>query len=359
MKNKILSLLGALALALPVPGRADERQILVCTSAQASPAIRQAVADFLPRAANAPLIKALRSAQDAGEVVAKTGDDLLAPQAYDAAAHNHLIVVGLRSHDPLLDKIGGFVFSIDEAKRQAYSTGWGCLQGDVGWIESDRNPFLHSRKIRTAPEDTVLVKITGTSDAGVLAALRAFEAGMLNGPVPAGAVSRPRTTLLDQEPTVAPAPFALPQSLKSTPAFLAGWTAVPGNEYRAILEAGGIEPEKMWRYKYLPPRLMEEAPIVRWFGGINARAMGNAVDVVLFKSHDDALAVARGVTKGGKFESLSVPGLEEPKRIAWPNENSESIQKSYGNTLVAVSGPYLLVSSLSGEATAEVAAAIR
>jgi hypothetical protein len=114
----------------------------------------------------------------------------------------------------------------------------------------------------------------------------------------------------------------------------------------------------MWRYKYLTPGILEEKPIVRWFGGVDARAIGNAVDVVQFKSHDDAIAVARQMAKA-KFSAKPIPGLPETWEAPWPMDNSESIQESYGNVLVTAVGPYLLLSSLSGDATAQVAAAIR
>lgn len=339
MKNKRLAFLPFWLLAaawLTAGGwAATPRPILVCTAAGATPALQRATADFIPRAGKAPLLQALKLAGEAGEISAKGSEELLVPKAYDTAAHSHLVVIGLRSQDPLLEKTAGFTASLDEGKREFTSLGIGTLNGDVGWVESDRNPFLHSHRIRSAPEDTVLVKITGTSEAGVLAALAAFEQGMINGVVAAGSFTRPETTLIDRDPSVEPAPFALPQTLEagSAAAFLAGWNQIPENEYRAVLAVGGAAPSRMWRYKYLAAGILEEKPIIRWFGGVQRKAYGNAVQILEFGSAEEASAAAKRMAeteKAARLPSADGEGWEVP----WPVDRSETVDRSYGKTLL-------------------------
>jgi hypothetical protein len=261
----------------------------------------------------------------------------------------------------LLTKTWGYEATIDESKQTAYSLGCGYLKGDVGWVESTWNPFLHSLRIASAPEDTVLVKITGTSEAGVEAALQAFQGGLLNGFVVAGSFTRPQTTLLDLDPLSDPAPGPLPAQLTigSADAYLAGWTQPPGQDYRAVLESGGIEPVKMWRYKYLATGMLEEKPIVRWLGGVNARAFGNAIDIIQCHSPDEAAVAAQQLSqmrcKDLAFQPVSVSGTDK----AWscPQAPDESMESTW-NVLVTSSGPYLFLSTLPPEATSTVIAAV-
>ena len=363
-----LGLIGlVLTLGMTNPCRAAEnaappREIFICTSSQVSPDLRKAITDFTAHASEAPLLKALIDGKEATDIVEQTSESLLLPRAYDMAAHNHLVVIGLRSQDPLLVKVWGFDATIDETQKSVYSEGWGYLNGDIGWVESDRNPFLHSRRIKSAPEDTVLVKITGTSEAGVIAALRAFQGGMLNGFVMAGPLSRPKTTLLDLDPLAEAAPGAIPMQVKigDGMANLAGWNQLPEQEYRAVLESGGTEPKKMWRYKYLPAGMLEQKPIVRWLGGVNRMAFGNAIDIIECSSPEEATAAAQKLSgikyKDLAFTSISLPGGAQP---AWQCPQApDEVMDSTWNIIVTASGPYLFLSSLPPEATSAVMAAV-
>ncbi len=332
------------------------RQLYICTDPGQSEEIGQAVRDFTARAEWVPLFKAMHLAGDLDGVVAKTSSSLLAATAYNDAAHNHLMVIGLRSKDPLLDKIWGFTASITENSKDVYSLGWGAMRGDIGWIECDRNPFLHSRKIKSAPEDTILVKISGTSDAGVLAALKAFEQGMLNGWVPASPFTRTKITLLDLDPVVEAPPFPLPPEIKmdGKPAWFAGWTQIPANEYRAIMEVGGVEPKRVWRIKYWTPQLLEQAPIVRWIGGPHARGFGNAMTIAEFDTEKVAVQT-EGKSAREKFKKITVEGLTQ----AWEGPmatDEELMDHSVWQVIITSAGRFLLVSTLSRESTAQIVA---
>jgi hypothetical protein len=337
------------------------RAILICTSSQLSPELRKAVDDFTSHGSDVPLFKALISGNEATGVEVQASLDLMDPKAYNTAAHNHLVVIGLQSQDTLLAKVWGYNASIDESKQTAYSLGWGYMKGDIGWVESDWNPFLHSQRIKTAPEDTVTVKITGTTEAGVAAALKAFHGGMLNGFVVAGTLTRPQTTLLDMDPSTDPAPGTLPAQITigTATATLAGWTQVPQQEYRAVLESGGVEPEKMWRYKYLATGILEEKPIVRYLGGVSHMAFGNAIDIIKCHSAEDASSAAQHLSqisyKGSAFTSTSLSGGQP----AWqcPQATDESMEATW-NVIVTSSGPYLFLSTLPSEGTSAVIAAV-
>lgn len=334
------------------------RQLYICTEPGQSEVIQNAVRDFTARAESVPLFKAMRRGGDLDGVAAKTSSSLLATAAYNDAAHNHLMVVGLRSKDPLLDKIWGFTATITEKSQDVYSLGWGAMHGDIGWIECDRNPFLHSRKIKNAPEDTIIVKISGTTDAGVLAALKAFEKGMLNGWVPAGPITRPKTTLLDLDPVVEPPPFPLPSEIKmdGKPVWFAGWTQIPANEYRAILEVGGVEPKRVWRVKYWTPQLLEQAPIVRWVGGPHSRGFGSAMTIAEFETERAASQTAVRSARE-KFKKITVEGLVQ----AWEGPmatDEELMNHPVWQVVVTRAGRFLFVSTLSREGTAQIAAGV-
>ncbi len=349
--------------AAPAPAAA-QRQILVCVSAQASPVVAAAAADLVAQADSVPLLSALVRTQGAGPVVHETSQALLAAKAYDRAAFNHLIVIGLRSSDPLLVKVWEHYAAVDETAKSIYAQGWGALAGDLGYIESDRNPFLHSRKIKEAPFETILVKISGTSEAGVLAAVKAFrEQGLINGIVPAGVLTRQRQTLLDLDPLVTPCPLPLPtrvavQDAKGVAgeALLGGWTQVPANEYRAAIDAGGAEPAHVWRAKYLVPGALAQAKTPGWMAGPHRMAYGNTVNVSEFADAVTAGRVAAAIGAGAGWRKVAdIAGLK-----AWEADQptDENMAASLGKVSVVAKAQYVIMSSLAPGATATVLEAL-
>jgi len=342
-----------LILSLLVCRAAQAQDVYVCMGAQASPDLQQTVTEFIARAPEAPLFKALHSAGGSSVITAQSGEELLDPKALDRAAHNHLMVIGLPS-DPLMKKVLGYTVGIDESKKQLQSLGWGRLEGDIGWIESDRNPFLHSRKFKSAPEGTLLVKISGTSEAGIKAALQAFEKGMLNGIVPAGSFSRPSTTLLDLDPLVEPVPVNLPREidLKGQTGYLAGWSQIPANEYRAVLEATGREPLHIWRYKYLAPGFLKEKSIERWLAGPHRQAFGNAFEIMEFRDETEASQAMLKMAREN-FKPITLEGISKAKE--GPQATDEIVEKPIWNVIVAATGRYVVLSTLPPEATSKLA----
>ncbi len=316
--------------------------------------LQKSVGDFVTHANNAPLLKALRAAGEYESVELQDSEQLLAPKSYDRAAHNHLIVIGVADADPLLQKVRGFDVSLNPADQSAYAQGWGYLHGDLGWIECDRNPFLHSSKIKSAPEGTILVKITGTSVAGVAAALRAFQGGQLGGFVPAGKVTRPRETLLDRDPDPTPPPGTMQATVESSPgkfASLAGWYDLPENEYRAVEEAAGAAPARMWRCKYLAPGFLEEKSIVRWLGGVHRMAFGNAADIIQFASPEAAGRAVENMAQHDGFKKSP----ERPDVWVEPQATDEVIDQPYWKVYLTSRGRYAILSTLPVPATVALA----
>jgi hypothetical protein len=364
MLRSVLCLSLLLSMGRSEECRADDsapRQIFICTSPNLPPTLRKSVDAFMSQADQVPLLKALIDGKEASGIVAQTSEDLMVDKAYNTAAHNHLVVIGLRTLDPLLDKVWGYDATITEKGKSVYSQGYGYMQGDIGWVESDRNPFLHSRRIKSAPEDTIVVKITGTSEAGVLAALHAFQGGMLNGFVPAGPLSRPKTTLLDLDPSPDPAPKTLPAQIQigSDTAALVGWNQIPEDEYRAVLEAGGVEPKKMWRYKYLVPGMLEKPAIIRWLGGVNRMGFGNAIDVIECGSAAEASTAAEKMSES-RYKGLSfTPITLSTPQPAWECPQApDEVMDSTWKIIVTSSGNYLFLSSLPHDGTSAVIQAV-
>jgi hypothetical protein len=343
------------ALLLTVSALAAPRDVLVCTGSGLSPELKKAAAEFTAGAAQVPLFRALKAAGEYNTVRAQDSDELLDPKKYDLAAHNHLVVIGLPSKDALLKKVWGHTVSVDEAKQSLYSQGWGYLQGDIGWIECDRNPFLHSPKIRTAPEGTILVKISGTSEAGILAALAAFKEGLLGGFVPVGKISRPQTTILDRDPDPTPSPAKLPETVTigGKTATLAGWYDVPENEYRAIEEAaGGLVPQSIRRFKYLAPGILEEKSIVRWLGSVHRMAFGNAVNLVRFASAKEAQQAAEKMAERDKYKPLAGKTAAWTLPIGnWKDNRDEVIEEPYWDVILTAKGPWVILSTLPADQT--------
>ncbi|MDR1190750.1 MAG: hypothetical protein LBK60_03675 [Verrucomicrobiales bacterium] len=344
------------ALLLTVSAVAAPRDVLICTGSGLSPELKKAAAEFTASVAQAPLFKALKAAGEYNTVRAQDSDELLDPKKYDLAAHNHLVVIGLPSKDALLKKVWGYTVSVDEAKQSLYSQGWGYLQGDIGWIECDRNPFLHSQRIKSAPEGTILVKISGTSEAGILAALAAFKEGLLGGFVPAGKISRPQTTIFDRDPDPAPLPVKMPETVTlggGKVATLAGWYDVPEEEYRSIEEAAGdLVPQSIRRFKYLAPGIMEEKSIVRWLGGVHRMAFGNAVNLIRFASAKDARRAAENMAERDKFQPAAGKAAAWTLPIGnWKDTRDSLIAEPYWEVTLTVKGPWVILSTLPADQT--------
>ncbi len=335
-----LALLSSGAMAAEPEGR----RILVCVAADAAPALRDAARALVRDAAQVPALSALVAIHGAGAAELQDSAALLDDKAWRHAAFDHLVVIGLPGRDALLDKVWGYATRLDAVAHSAYAEGYGHLQGDLGLVESGRNPFLHSQRIDSNPFDTCVVKLSGTSEAGVLTAVQAFRSGLLNGLVPAGAVTRAMPSLLDLDPLPAPPPSS-PSTLG--PLHYAGWTQCAGDEYRAFIDVGGAEPRRLWRMKYLAPGSWNAIGAKGWLAGFERRSFGSAVDVAEFADAATAARVAASLAKNGK--PIVVAG--HPASELAPAKDEAIDPGDAAPVLVCAQGALVIMSTLDASQT--------
>ncbi len=279
------------------------RGLKICVAADAPAEIRRAAESVLAAVKTQPLL-AVFSGDHPPTALADSAA-LLAGKP-EARAFDHLVLVGLPT-DPLIAAAwqrearvrpdGGF-----------YIGGFGHLRGDIGYLESDRNPLLHSRFIPRAPYETECVTLTGTTPAGVALAVDAFlKQGLVNGVVARPGWAHPEPNLLQRDP-LAPG-FAVPEAC---PARAGEWTRIgftqaSEDEYRGVLEDTGLAPLEIWRAKYYRSGVWDRAGAAAAFGnysaGLHRRATGNTVWTARFTSAADAKTAAPKIAEAAKLKA--------------------------------------------------------
>lgn len=220
-------------------------------------------------------------------------------------ALNHLVLVGLPS-DPLIQTAWQ-----REARGKPegfYIFGFGTFNGDMGYIESDRNLFLHSTGIDVAPFETEVVTITGTTPAGVKLACEAFlSRQLINGVVGAAGWSRPVQGLLDRD--ALPPGFALPGEApeKIGEYTRIGYTQASEDEYRGVLADTGVTPQSIWRAKYYTAGVWDHSGAVAaldaYSYGLHRRAYGNTRWVAEFGSAAEAASAVPKIAAAAHLNS--------------------------------------------------------
>jgi hypothetical protein len=273
-------LLAADAVAAESP--APQRTLKVCVAPDAPPPVRQAAGATL-KATDHPLLRVLAEGRPP---TALTDSRALAAVRPQERAFSHLILVGLPG-DPLITAAWQ-----REARTEdggLYVFGFGHLRGTLGYVESDRNPFLHGAAIKAAPFETQVITLTGSTPEGVALAVDAFlRQGLVNGVVAGTGWTRPHTTLLDHDPLPAgfTAPAWLPRRAGTSPRL--GVTQAGEDEYRGVLEDAGVAPAEIWRVKYYLPGCWDGGGAARAFdhymAGLHRRAYGNTLWAARFAS---------------------------------------------------------------------------
>jgi len=276
---------------------APVRSLKICAAADADPRIRgaaQAVLDSLPKHA---LLSAM--AADAPAPTELTDTAALAAAKPEDRAFSHLVLVGLPD-DPMIQ--AAWQREARQTDAGLYVFGFGHFSGDVGYVESDRNPFLHGQAIKSAPFETQVVAITGSTPAGVALAADAFiRAGLINGIVATGAVAangwtRARGNLLQRDPL--PPDFRLPDCLPAKAGGLAriAVSQAAEDEYRGVLANTGTEPKEIWRAKYHKPGLWDGAGAgaaqANYHAGLHRRSYGYTLWAARFATPGEAAAAA-------------------------------------------------------------------
>ena len=338
LKNRVCSVLILLAVCCVAAGEQKNVLVVCCPeTAEFSGMLMKPDAGMLFTALE-------KSGAASGKREMVSSAELLKKEAFDKAAYNHLVVIGRKGGDPLLEKCWGHQAAIDPETKTFYRLGYGTLRGDIGYVECDWNPFLYSSKVRTNTFTTVIVKISGTSVAGVRAALEAFRKGLLNGVVPAGKMERVKKSILDRDPDSTPPP-RLPREVRvgDRNAYLCGWTQPSEEEYRAFLDIAGVIPRRIWRVKYLVDGALEDVSARAWVNGLHRLAYGNSVMIAEFGNVSDAektfqaLARIRGA-KLGKREGFDSVTFDQPR--------DEAFDKSYGKICYLRKGAFLYAVSL-------------
>jgi hypothetical protein len=262
----------------------------------------------------------------------------------EALAYHHLVLIGM-PNDPLIQSVWQHEATVE--KGGFYIFGFGHLRGDIGYIESDRNPFLHSSAIAAAPYETEIITVTGSTPAGVQLAADAFlKIGLINGVVAAPGWSRPQTTILDHDPLTIPLePVAVAPAIAGN-AHRIGVTQAGESEYRDVLQDTGIKPQSIWRVKYYLPGVWDQsapaeaASPAEFLNGLHRRATGNTLWIARFASEDDAAASAQKIAETARLsrhgagwsgpgpsgnliaEPHAIPGEPAPSLTLWTSDDT-------------------------------------
>jgi hypothetical protein len=277
------------------------RAIKICVADNASPEVKKCANDILAAVSTSPLLVAMGGSAE----IVKSGD--LLTEDISVRAYNHLILVGL-ADDPVIQLVWQ-----REAKAEEggfYIFDFGHLRGDIGYIESNRNPFLHSQAVAAAPFETEIVTITGSTNAAVVLATDAFlKAGLVNGVVGGPGWQRPRPTILDHDP-LAPG-FEVPSfaPAKLGDAVRIGVTQAGESEYRGVLQDTGVKPKEMWRFKYFVPGGWDGAGYAYaradYLAGLHRRAFGNTLWLARFANATEAQAAISKIAEAAKLKPVA------------------------------------------------------
>jgi hypothetical protein len=296
----------------------SSRSLVIAVSKDAPAEIQAAAKAIASAVKDQPLLKVM--AGDHEPRIVDTATLLSGP--IEDRAFNHVVVVGLPD-DSLVAAVWQREAKIEPGGMFIF--GFGHLKGDIGYIESDRNPFMHSEKIARAPYETEMVTITGTTPAAVAVAANAFlQRDVVNGVIAGmGVWSRPVTSLLDRDPMPPGVALpAIPPQLGGGP-FVAV-TQAGGDEYGNVLAEAGTEPSAIWRFKYAVKGAWDtpgsDAAIADYLAGLHRRAYADMLWVGTFASPEQAaaaaakIAVATGLARdsNGKWKGNAAAGTGEP-----------------------------------------------
>ncbi len=338
----VCGLAGLAPLALASPDK-PVRGVSVVVDEAADSRIRKAARSIVEAAGSHPLLAAMQSSP----VLTSSAKLAAGPPA--GRAYNYLILVGL-PEDPMIKAAWQREAKVEPGGLFIF--GYGHLRGDLGYIESDRNPFLHGSAIASAPFETETVTITGSAVAGVELAARAFlDRGLINGVVAADGWSRGNRTLLDRDPL--PSDFHPPAWL---PAATGGFTRIgltwaTEDEYRGVLADTGTEPLEIWRAKYFRPGVWDGAGAIKamdnYAAGLHRRAYGNTIWLARFSTLAEAQAAAPKIATAAKLTAQDNQwiGVQPP----YANGTVPGEQPSSGSLKLAQRAEWLIMSTLPAD----------
>ena len=280
---------------------AADPALKIAVSATAPPIVQAAAARVLQATPQHPLLSILASGGKPA-LVADT-QALLSGPLNDRALTN-LIVIGL-SDDPMVKACSQREARFDKGGT-VYVFGFGYFQGDVGIVESERNPFLYSPSVAKAPYSAHILVLTGSTPAGVALAVDAFlRHGIINGVAVAQGFRRPKPCLMEAAPWT-PA-FRTPTGIvpPSSSWKPIGITLMGGPELSGALEEGGELPIGGMRLKYWRAGAWTGAGSdfsFRHFStGLHRRSAGNCIAIFQYATPIAAAKAAPGMALAAKL----------------------------------------------------------
>lgn len=331
------------------PAVVPQRGVAICVASDAPAQVRAAARSVLAAAGTQPLLASMSAGAPPS---ALTDTRVLFDAPAEARAYNHIILIGLPD-DPMIAQAWQRAAKVEDGGF--YVFGYGHLRGDIGYIESDRNPYLHGAAIKIAPFETEIVTITGSTPAGVAIAASAFlKEGLLNGVVAASGWIRPRATILDRDPL--PPGFALPAWIpaRAGHAQCLGVTAAGEDEYRGVLADAGVEPREIWRVKYYHSGDWDApgaaAAFAEYAAGLHRMAYGNTLWCARFASTSEAAAAAPQIAAAARIERRSGywTGQQPPYYVG----------RSAGSLTLWTTGAWVFMSTLPDDDTSDLRAQI-
>jgi hypothetical protein len=288
------------ALSAPEVAPAPKRGLRIAVDPRSGPATLKAVQFLLEAIPSHPLLMLMA----AGDKPKPVDTAKLLTQPLELA-YNHLILIG-RPDDPLIAAAWQHEALFSEPGHM-YAFGFGGFKGDIGYVESDRNPFLHAINIKSAPFETEVVTLTGTTDEGIALAVRSFlQRGLVNGLTAREGWTRTETTLLDRDP-LSPT-FTLPAAAadKIGDYTRIGVMQAAEDEYRGVLQDTGAEPQQIWRAKYYKVGAWDGKGAITAFdaysNGLHRRAYGSTLWLAQFSNAEQAAAAAPKIAATAKLE---------------------------------------------------------
>jgi hypothetical protein len=277
---------------------AVERTLKICVAYDAPAEIKAAASKILASVQTNPLLSVMAEGKPPASL---TDTKELSEGSNDERAYSHLVVVGLPA-DPIIAQAWQRNALVEN--NGFYIFGFGHLRGTLGYIESDRNPFLHSAAVASTPFETEIITITGDSPEGVTLAVDAFlKQGLINGVVAAPGWTRSGATLLDHDPLNPGFSLDLPVNVDKK----IGATQAGEDEYRGVLADTGLLPLAIWRLKFFVPGSWDGAgaakSIAQYLSGLHRRAYGNMLWCAKFDSPENAalagtkIAAAAGLSQ--------------------------------------------------------------
>jgi len=337
------------------PAHGEERTLKIVVDTAAPAEIRQAAQEILTGIGRSPLLTVM--AGEGAPPSAVTDSKALAAAPFGERAYSHLVVVGLPD-DPMVAQVWQREAAVRDGRLFIF--GFGHLLGGVGYIESDRNPFLHGREVKRAPFEAEVVTITGLTPAAVGLAAKAFlEKGIVNGVVAAPGWRRGESALLERPPLEWKTP------IPDSPAIAEGWTRIAltqaaEEEYRGVLADVGIAPGEIWRVKYYRPGVWDgagaEKAFAHYSAGLHRRASGNTLWMARFPSEADADSAAPkiAIAAGLQQEGARWRGKQPPSGFGGGSRN-----EAPGELSLWQRGRWVYMSTLPQNATEALARAVK